>query len=185
MIAIFSVEMQGGYSYAVGGLMDSWHDLKVSYFVESRRKIEVYETDVDSIRIKAITNALRNLTYRSVSDISDIVIDGYVWTSDNGDDSKEAYGMKLKGEISRIFGTCPTIIGVSTEFWHCNIPKSEEIERNGVSLLITSSSSFLSSTDAEMIRTMEGEDVLPSPICEVIEKVKAFMYDDEEEVMEN
>ena len=182
MIAVFSVEMQGGYSYTVGGFMDSWHDAKASYFLQSRRKIEDDETDVDLIRVKSIMAALHILPLKKLDDISDIVIDGYVSISEHGDDTKEAYGIKLKNEISKAFGLYPTIIGVSTEFWHCNIPNSEEIERNGVSLLITSSSSFLCKTDAEMIKSMEGEDVLPSVICDVAERTKEFMYDDEEEI---
>ena len=173
MIVAFDTFRYSSFAYTVGGVFESWISEKVKYYVTSKRPIKQGEGEINYI--------LDCLKMLNQDYISNIIVDGYVWTSNDGQTLNKGFGKLLQESLEHMWILNPTVIGVATEKYPRNIPYSVEVQR-GIekkgSLWVTSSEYLLTESDARLVSRMHGDDVVPTIIQDVKRKTKEFLEDE-------
>ena len=166
IIAIDSVKYSS-FIYTVGAVFQSWTSKKPNYYITSKKEYYDGISELDCfINCIKMTN-LSNLTH--------VIIRGFVWTSEDGLELKKGFGKKLQEVLEKQFLSIATVIGISDIPYSVPIPYCSEIKRGNESLWVTSSGYFLTESDAILIKRMSGDEVIPDIIQDVRRKVMGYI----------
>jgi deoxyribonuclease V len=185
MIVAFDTYYYNGYSYTVGGVFKSWGDKEVSYFVTSKRDCIDAEYKPGELYKRELPCIMQCLSMLNIDDIELIIVDGFVWLSEDGKTTTKALGARLQDAILNKYQTKKTIVGVAKNKYHVDIPDCVEIERGLESkkpLFITCSEPCFTEHYAAHIKGMHGDYRIPSILKAVDSKTRSFGEEDCEEV---
>jgi hypothetical protein len=174
MIVAFDTFRYKKFAYTVGAVFDFWDASKPKYYVTSKRPFKAGESEVNYI--------LECLKMLDEYDITHILVDGYVWTTSDGVELNKGFGAYLSERLDNMWISHPTVIGVTDKEFPKPIPYSVEIVRGDKegSLWVTSSEYFLTESDAKLVRNMHGNEVIPTIIQCVKNKIKEYLGNEEE-----
>ena len=178
MIVAFSTFKYPLFYYTVGAVIDSWASDKVKFYVTSKKEIKNGEGELHHILecLKTL-NSVGTLT----NNISTIIIDGFVWSTNDNHELIKGFGALLSDSIKNSFNITPTILGISEEPYSREIPYSVKITR-GIEekgpLWITSTEYLLADYDAKMVERMNGDEKLPTIIQKAKTKAREFLEDE-------
>lgn len=192
MIVAFDTYYYNGFSYTVGGVFKSWCDKEVSYYATSIRTCidaEYKPGELYKRELPCIMQCLNNL---NIDTIETIIIDGYVWLSEDGKTLTKGLGAHLQDAIYNKYNTKKTIVGIAKNRYHVNIPDCVDIERGLHSekpIFITCSEPCFAEHYSIQVKRMYGDYRLPTIIKAVDTKTreigKKHEKDVEKELEEN
>ena len=175
MIVAFDTYYYNGFSYTVGGVFKTWGDKEVSYYVTSRRNCIDAEYKSGELYKRELPCIMQCLSLLNIDDIELIIIDGFVWLSEDGNTLTKGLGARLQDAILNKYQTKKTIVGVAKNRWNIEIPQCEVIERGLASskpLFITCSETCFTKHYSINIKTMYGDYRIPNIIKAVDSKTR-------------
>jgi hypothetical protein len=175
MKIIFSFYDYKGFYYAVGGVFERWFESKPKYYLTSIiDKTQHRFESLEDAKVQAILNCLDMVKLECDSTI---LIDDYVWITEDGKKLKRGLGMALQDALADKLKFRPTIIGISTKQSDKPIPYCQEIYRgvnNNLPIYVTSSEYALIEYDVMMVKRMHGDGRIPTLLECVKKKVKEY-----------
>jgi deoxyinosine 3'endonuclease (endonuclease V) len=185
MIVAFDTYYYNGFSYTVGGVFKHWADKEVSYFVTNRR--DCIDSDYKSGELykRELPCIMQCLSLMNIDNIELIIVDGFVWLSEDGKTMTKGLGMHLQDEIQKVYNTKKTIVGVAKNRYHVEIPECVVIERGLESkkpLFITCSESCLTEHYAAQVKHMSGDYRIPSILKAVDSKTREIGEEHSKEI---
>ena len=121
----------------------------------------------------------------NIDEIETIIVDGFVWLSENGKTLTKGLGAMLQEAIFKLYGRKKTIVGVAKNRYHMEIPECVVLERGLESkkpLFITCSETCFSEFYASQIKVMHGDYRIPSILKSVDMKTRELSRKHEEEI---
>lgn len=185
MIVAFDTYYYNGFSYTVGGVFKSWGDEKASYFVTSKRTCIDSEYISGELYKRELPCIMQCLKMMNIDEIETIIVDGFVWLSENGKTLTKGLGAMLQEAIFKLYGRKKTIVGVAKNRYHVEIPECVVLERGLESkkpLFITCSETCFSEFYASQIKVMHGDYRIPSILKSVDMKTRELSRKHEEEI---
>lgn len=175
MIVAFDTYYYDGYSYTVGGVFESWTDTKVKYFVTSKRETIDAEYKPGELYKRELPCIMQCLKMLDLDDVDTIIVDGFVWLSENGKDRTPGIGMRLANALMAEYSRPDiSIVGIAKNPYHCDIPDCVEILRgeSKTPLWITCSEYYFTKNYASLIKQMVGSYRIPDIIKSVDTKTR-------------
>lgn len=166
-----------GFSYVVGAVFESWCDIIPSYYVMSR----VFCNDVNyksGSFSREIDGIMVCLTQLNLDNVDTIIIDGYVWITDDKGNEKKGLGMCLQDAIFHLYKVKKTIVGISkTKYPKHHIKDCYEVKRgaNKESLWVTCSEPYYAEHYSVMVKRMGGDFKVPDIIRELNAKMREYI----------
>lgn len=185
MIVAFDTYYYNGFSYTVGGVFKSWGDKEVSYFVTSIRTCIDAEYKPGELYKRELPCIMQCLSLLNIDTIETIIVDGFVWLSEDGKTLTKGLGAHLQDAILAKYNTKKTIVGIAKNRYHVNIPECVDIERGLVSakpLFVTCSETCFTEHYATHIKIMHGDYRMPSLIKAVDSKTREISDEHEKEI---
>ena len=187
MIVAFDTYYYNGFSYTVGGVFKTWGAKEVSYYVTSKRNCIDAEYKPGELYKRELPCIMQCLDMMNIDEIECIIIDGFVWLSEDGKECTKGLGARLYDAIYNKYGAHITIVGVAKNRYHVDIPNCVKIERGLESkkpLFITCSLEFMTDMWASLIKGMHGDYRIPTILKAVDSKTRDFCdkIDEEEEL---
>ena len=185
MIVAFDTYYYNGFSYTVGGVFKSWGDEKASYFVTSKRTCIDSEYISGELYKRELPCIMQCLKMMNIDEIETIIVDGFVWLSENGKTLTKGLGAMLQEAIFKLYGRKKTIVGVAKNRYHVEIPECVVLERGLESkkpLFITCSETCFSEFYASQIKVMHGDYRIPNILKSVDMKTRELSRKHEEEI---
>ena len=185
MIVAFDTYYYNGYSYTVAGVFKSWNDKETSYFATSRRTCIDAEYKSGELYKRELPCIMQCLELLPIKDITLIIVDGFVWLSEDGKTLTKGLGAHLQEAILEKYGEKITIVGVAKNRYHVKIPDCYDIERGLEStkpLFVTCSEPCLAEHYSNMIKIMHGDYRIPNIIKAVDTKTREFGQEDANEI---
>lgn len=186
MIIAFDTYYYNGYSYTVGGVFDSWACNDVSYYVTSKRMCIDAEYKSGELYKRELPAIMQCLSMVNLDSIDTIVVDGFVWLSEDGKELTKGLGARLDDEIQRKYCTLKNIVGIAKNPYHTKIPHCIEVKHGLESekpLYITCNDVENTKYYATLIKRMHGDYRIPTILKLVDTKTREFKskIDKEEE----
>lgn len=128
MIVAFDTYYYNGYSYTVAGVFKSWNDKDVAYYATSKRMCIDAEYKPGELYKRELPSIMQCLSLIPIKDITLIMVDGFVWLSEDGNTLTKGLGAHLQEAILEKYGEKITIVGVAKNRYHVNIPECYDIE---------------------------------------------------------
>jgi deoxyribonuclease V len=185
MIVAFDTYYYNGFSYTVGGVFRSWGDKEVSYFVTSIRTCIDAEYKPGELYKRELPCIMQCLSLLNIDTIETIIVDGFVWLSEDGKTLTKGLGAHLQDAIFAKYNTKKTIVGIAKNRYHVDIPECVDIERGLVSskpLFITCSETCFTKHYAAHIKIMHGDYRMPSIIKAIDSKTREIGDEHEKEI---
>lgn len=185
MIVAFDTYYYNGFSYTVGGVFKSWGDKEVSYYVTSKRTCIDSEYISGELYKRELPCILQCLKMMNIDEIETIIVDGFVWLSEDGKTLTKGLGAILQDAIFKLYGMKKTIVGVAKNRYHVDIPECVVLERGLESkkpLFITCSETCFTEFYASQIKVMSGEYRMPNILKSVDAKTRELSRKHEEEI---
>ena len=185
MIVAFDTYYYNGFSYTVGGVFKSWGDKEVSYYVTSKRTCIDSEYISGELYKRELPCILQCLKMMNIDEIETIIVDGFVWLSENGKTLTKGLGMILQEAIFKLYGRKKTIVGIAKNRYHVDIPECVVLERGLESkkpLFITCSETCFAEFYASQIKIMSGDYRIPNILKSVDAKTRELSRKHEEEI---
>lgn len=175
MIIAFDTYYYNNFSYTVGGVFDSWLSKNVKYYVTSKREVIDADYKCGELYKREITPIIQCLKMANLDAIDTIIIDGFVWLTDDGINKTKGLGMRLVDALLTEFKRQDiTVVGIAKNKYEFDIPQCIEIKR-GLSkkpLWITCSDINSTNNYANLIKHMFGENRIPSIIKDIDSKTR-------------
>ena len=187
MIIALDTYYYDGDSYTVGGIFDSWVADKVSYYVTSKRECIDAEYKPGELYKRELPCIMQCLSMVNLDNVDTIIVDGFVWLSDDGKTLKAGLGQKLHETLSFLHGKDITIVGVAKNKYHSEIPHCYEIKHGLESdkpLYVTCSNPNYAEHYSLLVSRMHGDYRIPTILKAVDTKTRSFKKDDVEEIVE-
>lgn len=193
MIIAFDTYYYNGYSYTVGGVFESWSSSDVSYYVTSKRECIDAEYKSGELYKRELPCIMQCLSMVNLDNIDTIIVDGFVWLSEDGIELSKGLGARLNDAIQRIHGTMKTIVGIAKNPYHVKIPSCIEVKHGLESekpLYVTCSELGYAEYYATLVSRMHGDYRIPTILKLVDTKTREFKSkiekeDDEDEISES
>lgn len=188
MIVAFDTYYYNGYSYTVGGVFKFWGDKEVAYYVTSRRNGIDADYKPGELYKREMPCIMQCLSMLNLDHIDTIIIDGFVWLSEDGKTLTKALGARLQDEIFNKYQTKKTIVGIAKNKYHVDIPDCVEVERGLESkkpLFITCSETCFTEHYAAHIKGMYGDYRIPNIIKAVDNRTREFGEENFKEIEES
>ena len=184
MIIAFDTYYYDGFSYTVGGVFESWSDPNVAYYVTSKRNHIDAEYKSGELYKRELPCIMDCLSLVNIDNIDTIVIDGFVWLSEDGKELVKGLGARLNDAIKLKYGFEKNIVGIAKNPYHVEIPNCKEVIRGLEStkpLFVTCSNQDESEYYSVLISRMHGDYRIPTIIKAVDAKSREFVGDEVEE----
>lgn len=185
MIVAFDTYYYNGFSYTVGGVFKTWGDKNVSYFVTSKRTCIDSEYISGELYKRELPCIMQCLDMLNIDDIELIIVDGFVWLSEDGKTLTKGLGERLNDAIFHKYGRKKIIVGIAKNKYHVDIPECEVLVRGLEAkkpLYITCSDTCFTSFYASQIKVMYGDYRIPNIIKAVDMKTRELGRLHEEEI---
>lgn len=183
MIIAFDTYYYNGFSYTVGGVFNSWGDSDVCYYVTSRRDCIDAEYEPGELYKRELPCIMQCLSLIDVENIDTIIIDGFVWLSEDGKTLVKGLGARLDEAIQRKYCTTKDIIGIAKNKYHVDIPYCEEVTRGLESnkpLYVTCNNTDYTKHFSTLVSRMHGDYRIPTIIKAVDTKTRELKYHGED-----
>lgn len=175
MIVAFDTYYYNGFSYTVGGVFKSWGDKEASYYVTSKRACIDAEYKPGELYKRELPCIMQCLDLLKIDDIELIIVDGFVWLSENGVSLTKGLGAVLHDAIFHKYSRKKTIVGIAKNRYHVDIPECVVLERGLESkkpLFITCSETCFTEFYASQVKVMSGDYRIPNIIKAVDMKTR-------------
>lgn len=185
MIVAFDTYYYNGFSYTVGGVFKSWGDKEVSYYATSIRTCIDAEYKPGELYKRELPAIMQCLATLNIDTIDTIIVDGFVWLSEDGKTLIKGLGARLQDAIYNKYNTKKTIVGIAKNRYHVKIPECVDLERGLVTakpIFITCSESCLTEHYASQVKVMHGDYRIPSIIKAVDSKTRELMSKHEKSI---
>ena len=113
MIIAFDTYYYEGYSYTVGGVFESWLSSDVSYYVTSKRECIDAEYKSGELYKRELPCIMQCLSMVNLDSIDTIIVDGFVWLSEDGKELTKGLGARLDDAIQQLYCSIKSIIGIA------------------------------------------------------------------------
>ena len=187
MIIAFDTYYYNGFSYTVGGVFESWADSDVLYYVTSKRNCIDAEYKSGELYKRELPCIMQCLSMVNIDDIDTIIVDGYVWLSEDGKELVKGLGARLNDAIKLRYGFEKSIVGIAKNPYHVKIPNCVEIKHGLESekpLYVTSSDISISDYYSVLVSRMHGDYRIPTILKLVDSKTREMKDKNEEEIAE-
>lgn len=176
MIISFDSYYYDGYSYTVGGVFEKWDDKKPSYYITSKRECIDSEYIPGELYKRELPCIMQCLEIVDINTIDTIIVDGFVWLSNNGYEMTKGLGKHLQTEIEKVYNKNIMVVGIAKNKYHTTIPNCIEIKRGKSKkpLWITCSVVYYTEQYAKLIEGMSGENRIPDIIKMVDMKTRTI-----------
>ena len=187
MIIAFDTYYYNGFSYTVGGVFKSWVDSDACYYVTSKRDCIDAEYKSGELYKRVLPCIMQCLSMIDIKNIDTIIVDGYVWLSEDGKELVKGLGARLYDEIVKkydINNIC--VVGIAKNPYHVKIPNCVEVEHGLDSkkpLYVTCSTPEFAEYYSILIKKMHGDYRIPTIIKAIDSKTREFSEKIEEEEM--
>lgn len=178
MIVAFDTYYYDGYSYTVGGVFESWADPKVKYYTTSKRLVIDAEYKSGELYKRELPCIMQCLSMINVDNIDTIIVDGFVWLSEDGKELTKGLGARLYDAIKEKYGFDISIVGVAKNPYHVDIPNCRKVFRGVESkkpLYVTCSTPDITEYYAILIRKMHGDNRIPTILKAIDSKSRECM----------
>ena len=182
MIIAFDTYYYDGYSYTVGGVFESWADNDVCYYVTSKRSCIDAEYKPGELYKRELPCIMQCLSMVNIENIDTIVVDGYVWLSEDGKELVKGLGAKLNDAIKMAYSVEKNIVGIAKNPYHVKIPNCFEVKHGLESekpLYVTCSNPDYSEHYAVLVSRMHGDYRIPTILKNVDTKSRELGHTDE------
>jgi deoxyinosine 3'endonuclease (endonuclease V) len=187
MIIAFDTYYYEGYSYTVGGVFESWTDSDVCYYVTSKRDCIDSEYKSGELYKRELPCIMQCLSMVNIENIDTIVIDGFVWLSNDGNELIKGLGARLNDAIKMRYGVEKNIVGVAKNPYHVKIPNCIEIKHGLESekpLFVTCNDEEYVEYYAVLVSRMHGDYRIPT-ILKLVDSKSRELKDGNEEELQN
>ena len=177
MIVAFDTYYYNGFSYTVGGVFESWADSNVSYYVTSKRDCIDAEYKSGELYKRELPCIMQCLSLIDIKNIDTIVIDGYVWLSEDGKELTKGLGAKLSDSIKMLYDVDIDIVGIAKNPFHVKIPNCFEINHglnSSKPLFVTCSNPEHAKDYSVLVSRMHGDYRIPTILKGVDSKTREF-----------
>ena len=184
MIIALDTYYYDGYSYTVGGVFDSWTAEKASYYVTSKRDCIDAEYETGELFKRELPCIMQCLSLVNLDNIDTIIVDGFVWLSDDGKALIAGLGQKLHESLLFLRGKDITVVGVAKNPYHVKIPNCFEVKHGLESnkpLYVTCSNPDYAEHYSVLVGRMHGDYRIPTILKAVDTKTRTFKENDSEE----
>lgn len=188
MIIAFDTYYYEGYSYTVGGVFESWTSSDVSYYVTSRRECIDAEYKSGELYKRELPCIMECLSLVNLDSIDTIIIDGYVWLSEDGKELTKGLGARLDDAIQRVHCSVKNIVGIAKNPYHVKIPNCFEVKHGLESekpLYVTCSNTDYAEHYSVLVSRMHGDYRIPTILKLVDTKTRELKSVEIEEEMDN
>lgn len=185
MIVAFDTYYYNGFSYTVGGVFKSWGDKEVSYYATSVRTCIDAEYKPGELYKRELPSIMQCLANLNIDTIDIIVVDGFVWLSEDGKTLTKGLGAHLQDAIFNKYNTKKTIVGIAKNRYHVKIPDCVDLERGLISakpIFITCSETCFTEFYSTQVKIMHGDYRIPSIIKAVDTKTRELMTKHEKSI---
>lgn len=174
MIVAFDTYYYDDFSYTVAGIFDNWKSAHTDELICSKR----IGIDADYVpgrlyerELPCIMQCLKQI---DVNKVDLIIVDGFVWLTDDDGRMKPVLGEMLHRAILETYGKEIEVIGIAK-----NPPHNKtgvEVRRGDSNKPLWVTCSNISRTDgvAELVRLMEGEFRIPNILKEVDQETRKY-----------
>ena len=187
MIVAFDTYYYNGFSYTVGGVFKSWGDKDVSFYATSIRTCIDADYKPGELYKRELPAIMQCLATLNIDTIDTIIVDGFVWLSEDGKTLTKGLGAHLQDAIFNKYNTKKTIIGIAKNRYHFKIPECVDLERGLISakpIFITCSETCLTEHYATQVKVMHGDYRIPSIIKAVDTKTRELSTKHDKEIEE-
>lgn len=176
MIVAFDTYYYEGYSYTVAGVFHDFTAKEVDYFVTSRRECIDSEYIPGELYKRELPSIMQCLNQINIDDVTLIIVDGFVWLSDEAGNKIPGLGKRLHDAIANKYQQSITIVGIAKNAYKYPVKPCTEVRRGGSQrpLYITCTEDSLLDKYSIQIRMMHGEYRMPDVIKSVDTKTKEF-----------
>lgn len=188
MIIAFDTYYYEGYSYTVGGVFESWTSSDVSYYVTSRRECIDAEYKSGELYKRELPCIMECLSLVNLDNIDTIIVDGYVWLSEDGKELTKGLGARLDDAIQRVHCSVKNIVGIAKNPYHVKIPNCFEVKHGLESekpLYVTCSNTDYAEHYSVLVSRMHGDYRIPTILKLVDTKTRELKNVEIEEEMDN
>lgn len=185
MIVAFDTYYYNGFSYTVGGVFKSWGDKEASYYVTSKRTCIDAEYKSGELYKRELPCIMQCLSFLNIEEIELIIVDGFVWLSEDGKTLTKGLGARLQDAIMEKYKTKKTIVGVAKNRYHVEIPDCMVIERGLTSskpLFVTCSETCFAEHYSIQVKRMYGDYRIPNILKAVDRKTRELSEDHQLEI---
>ena len=187
MIVAFDTYYYNGFSYTVGGVFESWTDSDVSYYVTSKRTCIDAEYKSGELYKRELPCIMQCLSMMNLDNLDTIIVDGYVWLSEDGKELTKGLGARLYDYIKMVHGVEKNIVGIAKNPYHTKIPSCIEVKHGLESekpLYVTCSDPSYVEYYSVLVERMNGDYRIPTILKLVDAKTRELKDKDEEEIVE-
>ena len=187
MIVAFDTYYYNGFSYTVGGVFKSWGDKDVSYYATSVRTCIDADYKPGELYKRELPAIMQCLATLNIDTIDTIIVDGFVWLSEDGKTLTKGLGAHLQDAIFNKYNTKKTIVGIAKNRYHVKIPDCVDLERGLISakpIFVTCSETCFAEHYATQVKVMHGDYRIPSIIKAVDTKTRELMSKHEKSIEE-
>ena len=184
MIIAFDTYYYNGYSYTVGGVFESWASSDVSYYVTSKRMCIDAEYKSGELYKRELPSIMQCLSMVNLDNIDTIIVDGYVWLSEDGKELTKGLGARLDDSLQHLRNATKNIVGIAKNPYHVKIPNCFEIKHGLESdkpLYVTCSNPDYAEHYSVLVSRMHGDYRIPTILKLVDTKTREFKNKSEDE----
>lgn len=177
MIIAFDTYYYEGYSYTVGGVFESWSSSDVSYYVTSKRECIDAEYKSGELYKRELPCIMQCLSMVNLDNIDTIIVDGFVWLSEDGKELTKGLGARLDDAIQQLYCSIKSIIGIAKNPYHVKIPNCIEVKHGLESekpLYVTCNNADYVNHYATLVSRMHGDYRIPTILKLVDTKTREF-----------
>lgn len=177
MIIAFDTYYYEGYSYTVGGVFESWSSSEVSYYVTSKRQCIDAEYKSGELYKRELPCIMQCLSMVNLDNIDTIIVDGFVWLSEDGKELTKGLGARLNDAIKNLYKVDKNIVGIAKNPYHVEIPICYRVKHGIESdkpLYVTCSDTAYSEYYAILVNKMHGDYRIPTILKLVDTKTREF-----------
>ncbi len=177
MIVAFDTYYYNGYSYTVGGVFESWSDSNAKYYVTSKRNCIDAEYKSGELYKRELPCIMQCLSMIDINNIDTIIVDGFVWLSEDGKELVKGLGARLSDAIKEKYNIEITVLGIAKNPYHIEIPTCKELVRGLESkkpLYITCSTPSITDYYAILVKKMHGDYRIPSILKAIDSKTREY-----------
>ena len=181
MIVAFDTYFCNGTLYTVGGVFKSWVDNNICYYVTNK---EVYA--VGTQQETEISSIMKCLSRLDMNKVDCIVINGFVWSTQDGKTVSSGFGSKISDSIILTYGEKKIVVGITREESAKGIPYTKECKRgleDFATYYISCSETVYAEHYAKLIKRMDGDKGMPTLFDTIEDKLLRFYECDEERVL--
>ena len=188
MIVAFDIYYYNGYSYTVGGVFESWADSDVCYYVTNKRNCIDAEYESGELYKRELSCIMQCLSMIDLKNIDAIIVDGYVWLSEDGKGLTKGLGARLADAIAEKYDVNDiSVVGIAKNPYHIKIPNCIEIKHgldSNKPLYVTCSNPEFAEYYSVLAERMNGDYRIPTILKLIDAKTRELKDKNEHEIAE-